>query len=150
MVYAAFKRQTPLIFARPFYFRSTLYTAIVAVAKLPSTKLLSRVKALISMGSVCWAAAACAAAATGVEIESARLDASDRVVEVEMLLADCPVAPAAGGAEKENEIEENENEDGATPTLAAPVCPAFAIGPVDSVAGLMAMVDRVVPASAGA
>jgi hypothetical protein len=74
--------------------RSTLYTFIVAVAKLPSTKLLWRVKLLMSMGSVSWGAA-CAAAATGVEIDSTRLDASDKVVGFETLLTDCAAAEVA-------------------------------------------------------
>ncbi len=59
---------------------STLYTFIVAVAKLPRAKLLWRVNALILMGSVV-SGCPCAAAAAGLEIVSSRLDASDKVLE---------------------------------------------------------------------
>lgn len=122
------------------------------------------------MGSVGWAAGACAAAATGVEIDSTRLDASDKVVEVEMLLADFAAAEAAPAADVEVVLTitalesvteltdpapaadgaEDEIEDETELAPAAPVCPVFAIAAVDSVAELLATVDRVVPAGAGA
>lgn len=164
------KRQIPLIFAQPFYARSTLYTFIVGVAKLPSAKLLWRLKLLISTGSVGWAVGACAAAAVGAEMDSTRLDALDKVVEVETLLTDCAAAEAAPAPDVEvvliimalesvGELTDpapaadgtgDEIEDETELAPAAPVCPVFAIGAVDSVAELMATVDRVVPAGAGA
>jgi len=76
----------------------TLYTFIVAVARLPSTKLLCRVKSLMLIGSVCLACGACCAAATGLDMERTRLDASDTFV-AEDLFEDVDDTPCAAADE---------------------------------------------------
>jgi len=118
------------------------------------------VKSLILIGSVGFACGTCAAAATGLEIESTRLEASDKTV-AEDLIEDVVDAPCAAAAETvvfwiaalEN-VDVDEDAAGAAalgaPAAPATLAPVFAIPAVENVAVFTATVWRVVPVPAPA